>query len=114
MTWKAQIDFADYGRGVSLRLAKITDNEGGAMILTGPPTMVRVTGMEPSPSEPLVRFDSDLEGRQAIQAIIDAAWEYGFRPSGMSSLETIDKAQKAHLEDMRAMIGKAFGVELPK
>ncbi len=51
-------------------------------------------------------------GRQNefVQAILDAAWAYGFRPSGEAGS---DSSMARHLEDMRAIAFHKIGAPKP-
>lgn len=45
-------------------------------------------------------------GTDFLQAVMDAAWEYGLRPSAFKDHEAAYDAQTRHLEDMRALVFK--------
>lgn len=61
-------------------------------------------------------FDASLDGipnaDQLIQAILDKAWESGFRPSGFSDVKNETSAIKAHLKDMRVLAFHKIGAKL--
>lgn len=40
---------------------------------------------------------------ELIQAIVDSAWESGFRPSGFSEIKNETAALRQHLEDMKTI-----------
>jgi hypothetical protein len=52
--------------------------------------------------------------RQFLQAIVDGAWEAGFRPSGYGDVKESLSAKDAHLQDMRALAFHATGVTPPE
>lgn len=54
--------------------------------------------------EPTLELDSD-EFRDFMQAMVDAAWNMGIRPSGVNDLDNTLEATRYHLEDMRALSG---------
>lgn len=43
---------------------------------------------------------------QVLQAILDACWGYGLRPTGFKSIADETSAIKYHLEDMRRLVFK--------
>lgn len=51
--------------------------------------------------------------RDLLQAIVDGAWEAGFRPSGYGDIRESLAAIDAHLQDMRALAFHATGVQPP-
>lgn len=50
---------------------------------------------------------------EIVQAILDAAWEAGFRPRGFSDVKNETTALRGHLEDMRALAFNSAGVARP-
>ncbi len=49
--------------------------------------------------------DAARDGQQSfLQAVMDAAWEYGLRPTGFNDTKESMKATVKHLEDMRAIV----------
>lgn len=54
------------------------------------------------PEAPSFQFAGD-EGREFLQAFMDAAWEQGIRPVGLEDHTNELKATKFHLEDMRLL-----------
>ncbi len=55
-----------------------------------------------STTGPTLRLDRDM-GREFMQAMMDAAWEMGLRPSGVKDLESTLEATRFHLNDMRLL-----------
>lgn len=59
-------------------------------------------------------FENGMPGsRNLLQAVMDAAWEEGIRPTGWEGHELQLGALKSHLQDMRQIVAKKIGVELP-
>ena len=52
--------------------------------------------------------------RDFLQAIMDGAWEAGFRPSGYGDVREATAALRFHLEDMRALAFHATGIGKPE
>lgn len=73
-------------------------------------------GFEKTTCEEGDNFDYEHGIRHAdglIQAIVNEAWERGFRPSGFSDVKNETTAIRSHLADMRAIVAKKVGVEWP-
>lgn len=51
--------------------------------------------------------------REMLQAIVDAAWDEGFRPKGFSDVKNETTAIKNHLADMRALAFYKVGAPTP-
>lgn len=47
-----------------------------------------------------------VDTTQVLQAILDACWEYGMRPTGFKNSNDETAAIKYHLEDMRMLVFK--------
>lgn len=64
--------------------------------------------VEVSPHEPVKPFFTYTgEGPQPteiLQAILDAAWEQGLRPTGFKDIKNETTAIKKHLDDMRRLV----------
>lgn len=103
--FKAYVDTKDFRSGAVLHLAEI--HPDGRISTAG--TAEFLTHEEPFGhlNQPAL-----LHGRGAIQAIVDAAYEAGFRPTAEASpiKGEVNRLEK-HLDDMRAIAGKAVGVE---
>lgn len=54
------------------------------------------------------------EGHAVAQAILDAAWEQGLRPTGFADVKNETAAIKGHLADMRALAFGSLKIEGPK
>ena len=55
-----------------------------------------------SASGPTLQLERDA-ARNFMQAMMDAAWNMGLRPSGVKDLESTLEATRFHLEDMRLL-----------
>ncbi len=59
------------------------------------------------------RFDNDeglTRSDSLIQAVMDRAWEAGFRPSGFTDVKNETTAIKNHLDDMRTVAFHKLGI----
>jgi len=96
MTWRAILatDFSSFDPG--LRICRYNDNRLTVSHLTSMTfTDVHEFGILPSDVDPVL-----LRGPEAtafLQAMMDAAWDAGLRPSRAQD----ERHLKAHLEDMR-------------
>lgn len=45
-----------------------------------------------------------ISNEQFIQGVLDAAWEFGFRPIGYKDTQKETEALRAHLEDMQKIV----------
>lgn len=102
---KAFIRADDYGRGVSLFLGQQRRGGGTDAVITidrGMMTMEFVGQSEQGPP-PLLRGDA---AQDVVQAILDAAWSHGMRPTGVVGERGEIARLEGHLADMRAI---AFG-----
>lgn len=97
---------ANYGQGVDIRICHVNhDNDivGEAQPLTfdkfedGDTWRAPVTTMD----------------KHAAQNLLDELWQLGFRPERGNITTGQIAATEKHLNDMRAMVGKLAGVELP-
>ncbi|MBO9430604.1 hypothetical protein [Sulfitobacter sp. R18_1] len=92
MVWRAHAQQSYFTGGAALRLA-MTGENNTLRTLTDLTFTVSEYG-EHGPAEPI------LDGPEAVdfmQAVMDAAYDYGLRPSRAQD----DTAQGKHLEDMR-------------
>jgi hypothetical protein len=94
MTWRAILatDFSSYDPG--LRICRYDDNRGTASHLTSMTFTEVQEGLLPPPDAVLLRGP---EATAFLQAMMDAAWDAGLRPSRAQD----ERHLKAHLEDMR-------------
>ena len=96
MEWRAQAEKSPHIDNPELRIVRI--NEDRMSIVTNIDFKVY-----PRDSfVPKTDIDAPIIGPDAVgfmQAVMDAAWEYGLRPSEMQD----EKHLKAHLEDMRSI-----------
>jgi hypothetical protein len=51
------------------------------------------------------------QSSELVQALMDRAWEAGFRPAGFSDVKNETAAIKGHLEDMRAIAFHKIGIK---
>ncbi len=65
---------------------------------------------EPDAGRP---FGFGVRHRDLLQAMLDAAWDHGMRPSGYSDVAEAMKASDAHLQDMRAIAFHKIGAPKP-
>lgn len=75
--------------------------------------MREVKDGEPSPDVAMLRFESGHGAEAALQSLFNQLWELGFRPSDVGTAGHLE-ATKAHLEDMRSLVGKSYGVDFSK
>jgi len=61
--------------------------------------------------EPLRRQPNQPQLKEIMQALLDAAWENGMRPSGYGDVKESVAAVKAHLSDMRMIAFHKIGVK---
>jgi len=54
-----------------------------------------------------------LDGTEFLQTVLDYAWQEGFRPQGFFDTPNELMRLKAHLNDMRALVFKERGIDLP-
>lgn len=105
MTWRAYIERVDYQAVLNLYL--IDTDSGGAARQVRPVAFAPATAG--SLRKPAVSMEPD-EGRQFLQAIVDAAWENGIRPTGYDDFRRENDARRAHLDDLRAVVGKTLDI----
>lgn len=104
MGWKCFIERADFMRDWRIAIGRPRDD--GSIEVMSPPDMVTVT--ERVPMVETLRLPAH-DAKAFLQAIVDAAWDEGIRPSDWS--RRCD-AQEKHLADMRKLVGKTAGVDL--
>ena len=109
--WKVAIQVTNYARDWRILAADVADD--GSMLVLQSPMIHHVPAGEIGPGDPFLSFPSKVKAREFLQAMVDAAWDMDVRPTGIKDYEAANGAQKAHLEDMRACVSKAFGVILP-
>jgi hypothetical protein len=59
----------------------------------------------------LDHFSGISQADELIQAIVDKAWEEGFRPSGFADVKNETAAIKSHLDDMRTVAFHKLGIQ---
>lgn len=68
----------------------------------------------PSATAPWMAAATGVGDRKGIlQAFLDEAWECGYRPTGFSDIANELQATRHHLSDMRAIVAKTVGAQLP-
>lgn len=67
----------------------------------------------PAPIQPTYEARTN-EFEAMLQAIVNAAWDYGIKPVGVDEWRRVNDAKSAHLRDMRALVSKALKTELPE
>lgn len=50
-----------------------------------------------------VQEESGVKGQEFLQAVMNHAWDMGFRPTGFMDTKNEVSALRAHLHDMRAL-----------
>lgn len=89
------------------RLVIVEDSERGKIkVATGFEWVNRAEGDMFDPQDG-IGASGDL-----IQAIMDRAWEEGFRPSGYSDVKNETAAIREHLKDMRSIAFHKLGVKI--
>jgi len=54
---------------------------------------------------------SGIEAKEFCQAVMDAAWQEGMRPTGFTDIKNETTAIKYHLEDMRTLVFKSLNLQ---
>ena len=112
MTWKAFIDINDYGRTARLNIGDMRQDGSAHILFADPVAIKRYEPGEYIDTETHgVRLPSD-DMTGVLQAIMDAAWEKGIRPS-QSQADTVNATLGRHLEDMRAIAFHLTKAPLP-
>lgn len=113
--WKASIENDGFGRARYLHVSvRILDTSAGTMdrqyVVVAPPTLVKVERGTFQPPMLIETHESRQDGigdvTGFVQAIIDAAWDAGMRPSQYRDATQELGAVRYHLEDMRALAFK--------
>lgn len=99
--WRATVDKQFETGGIVLRLAVETD--GKVSVLTDI-TLTNVEAMTTPPDNGLKLPHN--EGVQLLQSLMDAAYDFGIRPSRAQD----ESHLKAHLEDMRTITMHKLGI----
>ena len=63
--------------------------------------------------EPILSHDLQMPVRDFAQAIMDAAWDAGLRPTGFADVKNETAAIRAHLTDMRQLVFAKLNVDKP-
>jgi len=98
--WTGSVENSDFGRRFRFGLARLPESGGPMYALTA--ASVVTTDSEPLPwmLEMYAR-----EGRNIVQAIVDAAWAAGIKPTLLAAetaaMVTTNSAMAAHLKDMQ-------------
>lgn len=102
MGWKAFIREDSYGLGLQLFLGEIRG--GGAIdALSRPAGGYTLKRHDPGKVNDDPAFmDGDMAAG-VVQAILDAAWAHGMRPTGISGEKGEIQRLEGHLADMRAI-----------
>ena len=108
--WKFWIERVDYSRRITVRGAEMFDDRSVSVCL--PFTMQRVAADELAPQEPMLNMD-EYHGKAMLQALVDACWEEGIRPTGVEDFKRVNDAQGRHLNDMRSLVAKMADAPLP-
>jgi hypothetical protein len=65
--------------------------------------------------EPLIAADAiGPDGSEVLQAIMNALWEHGLRPTGFGDIKNETAAIRGHLDDMRALAFGALKMSAPQ
>lgn len=111
MGWKFRIEQTLHDRLMSVGGWK--DNGDGTLTVLKPVQIEKIAeGDYLSPEQYFINHPWD-EAKQMLQALVDTCFEAGIRPSGIEDFRRANDSQKAHLEDMRAIVSKTVGVVLP-
>lgn len=101
MTWRAVIDTQFATNSVVLRLASASAEKLSVM------TDLTFTDVKAHVAPPENGFSLPYEdGVQLLQALMDAAYDFGIRPSRAQD----ERHLKAHLEDMRTITMHKLGI----
>lgn len=103
MTWKVHIERAPWRLASRLHMAR--ENPDGTLDIVGPLTMTRVAPYSFAGTEEGGILGDTDEGQceQFLQAIMDAAWAEGIRPTAYADPTNELSAVRYHLEDMRKL-----------
>lgn len=113
MTWKAFIRDDNYGFGVQLFVAKTYGRSEAYDTLLRPEGGFAFQRVEAGVIGPSVPFmDGDM-AEEFLQAVLDAAWAHGLRPTGISGERGEIKRLEEHLGDMRAIAFHKVGAQRP-
>ncbi|MGH6791250.1 MAG: hypothetical protein ACRECF_00720 [Methyloceanibacter sp.] len=108
--WKARIERDPLDRSIKVFWAEVFAN-GTAHCVTGPLQLERTDEFTVI-VDPFLCAEPE-KVTAMLQALVDACFEYGIKPTGIENHIRANNAQAAHLADMRAMVGKLAGVDLP-
>lgn len=116
--WQASIHHDGFGRARYLHVtARVLNHEGSGLVrqyaAVAPPTLVLVKRHAPQPPMLMETWESRQDGvgdvTGFVQAVMDAAWEAGLRPSQYRDAIQELGAVRYHLEDMRSLaLGSKF------
>lgn len=105
MTWRAIITEKDYANSVVLKIGEAGPT--GTQVFETATIRMFPEGEAIPPD--LCFMEATPEMMTAIlQAIVDAAFDHGIRPRAMEQGQDV----RAHLEDMRKIVGKQLKVQL--
>lgn len=105
--WHVQIDRSDYDRRWTLRAAQF-QHDGSTAVLAGGGLFLFEPGKATTDADapPLFKDASSVTVRAFLQAIVDAAWREGIRPSDLNDWRAKTAGVDAHLQDMRKLVAK--------
>ena len=106
--WKAFVRDDDYGRGKKLFMA---ESIGSSLHVLRPAALSieSIDAFGKAPEEPFLQENDTM----FFQAMLDAFWDAGMRPSGLKPMMDMEKAQLRHLNDMRAIAFEKIGIKNP-
>lgn len=114
-SYKFHREYQIHSDHYALWVVRFEDGFSGApqRLLFAPPTLVQTQpGLHHAkPPEPFLT-GNDGE-KQFLQAAMDMAYEIGLTPTNSHSHEPEVAAIRAHLNDMRAIVGKQLKTQLP-
>ncbi len=107
MGWRVFIEAPNYQRDLTVRMANVRE-DGSMDIHHGPYCVTHVAAGDLAPAKTALFEGEEHNLRPMLQALVDACWEYGIKPTDWNRMS---EPQSRHLEDMRAIVAKACGVE---
>ncbi len=113
MSYKAFIRDEFMLGGKALFIARKLSN-GRYAELQAPPDGFPIREREVSKYYEPQPFIHGQDGDEILQAILDAAWAEGMRPTGISGERGEIKRLEEHLGDMRALAFHKIGAEKPR
>lgn len=102
--WKAYFEKQPWSLTESLHIVRETP-DGRLEVLRSPEVQSYDPGSFVPQDKPFLKSDygSRADVRGFMQAVMDAAWEEGMRPTGFADVKNEIAAVRYHLEDMRKL-----------